>query len=118
MTPESVLCWSTTSEHEASFEVGLIYPVSLNWRKIIFPLSKVLVANSFLVSGGTLCPPFLFLCQNCIWLKRVKLCLLTCSPVLSSLEDTAFLESYATSGSYNISIFSFTLINESWGSGV
>lgn len=34
---ESLLCWSTTTNHEA-FPGVLLYPVPLQWRKRIFPL--------------------------------------------------------------------------------
>lgn len=52
---EPVVCWATIPEHQVCLAVWLIFPVTLHWKKLIFPSQQVLTANSFLVRRGILC---------------------------------------------------------------
>lgn len=85
-----------------------------HWRKQIFVFRCVSTTESFLVRGETLCSLTPFQGWDVFWLEPVQACAYwhsLCEFVRAAvlcLEDTAFLESPITSGSYNLPVLSST----------
>lgn len=103
---EFVFYWATTPEHGSFLDMRLIYPAAQGWRQVVFPLASIINYKSILLSSGTLYPLLLFgailsclnQCSSCAWCR----CLSLCVSIPLCLQNTIFLESSTTSGSYNI----------------
>lgn len=126
---EIVLGWPTIPEHGFCPGVWYKYSLSLNWKKknkkqpdfSPFPSSSYHLWIVCFAGNGTSCPfsssvlGFLSgwsLCRSCECSH--SLCELICASVVLFPDNTVSLKSSTTSGSYNLSVPSFTQIPAHW----